>query len=61
FAQTDGLHFKEKGQPFWKTKQTFVELPHPDISLSDGTNELTEIPLQTNLMLNVGVLIYFKY
>ncbi len=53
--------FKEKGQPFWKTKQTFVELPHPDISISDGVNELTEIPLQSNLMLNVGVLIHFKY
>ncbi len=61
FSTTDGLYFKEKGQPFWKTKKTFVELPHPTISLSDGINELTEIPLKTNLMLNIGVLFHFKY
>ncbi len=61
FSTTDGLYFKEKGQPFWKVKQAFVGLSHPEISISDGINELTEIPLQTNLMLNVGVLIHFKY
>ncbi len=61
FSTTDGLYFKERGQPFWKTKQTFVGIPHQEISISDGINELTEIPLQTNLMLNIGVLIHFKY
>jgi len=61
FSSTDGLYFKEKGQPFWKTKQAFVGLPHPDINISDGANELTEVPLNTNLMLNVGVLIHFNY
>ena len=61
FSITDGLHFKEKGQSFWKTKQAFVKLPHPTISLSDGTSELTEIPLKTNFMLNAGVLIHFKF
>jgi len=60
FSTTDGLYFKEKGQPFWKTKKTFVGLPDPTISFTDGTTELTEIPLNTNLMLNAGVLIQFK-
>lgn len=61
FYKTDGLHFKEKGQPFWKTKQTFLPLSHEDVSLTNEHGELNTIPLKTNVMVTLGILIHFKY
>ncbi len=61
FHTTDGLYFKEKGQPFWKTKQTFLKLPNSNVNLSDGNSEISTIPLKTNLMINIGILYQFKH